>query len=65
MSAAQQAPVALPMKKGVVKQVSRNRVENVETLVFWLLFHRVPTQHLNFNRNMIFHDVKSEIGLVQ
>lgn len=43
MSAAPQAPVVLPLKKGIVKQVSIK----MKCGIFFGYFHRVPTQHLN------------------
>lgn len=52
MSAAQQAPVVLPFKKGIVKQVSRKRKC---VTISWLFPSCVPTQHLKSSRNMIFH----------
>lgn len=56
MSAASQAPATLPLKKGIVKQVSFKKITKVYFLVIskFHLHILMPTQQMKFDRNMFF-----------
>lgn len=60
MSAATQAPAVLPMKKGIVKQVSRN-LNNVG--LFWL-FQLVCQLNIYFTSKHVCSCSESEQGTV-